>query len=102
MDSSAFVRLDLLELVAKPILMIVCRNHVEITVFVMIRLLATHANAHLATLDSRVRQILMIASHHRAIAAHALMVIIHSLANAILATPENFVKLRLMNANQVS
>lgn len=102
MDSSVFVRLVLLDRVAKLISMIVCRNHAEITAFVMTQLQATHANAHLVTPDSRVRQILMIVSHRRAIVAHALTVIIHSLANAVPATPENFVKLKLMNANQVS
>lgn len=102
MVSSAFVRLDLLDLVVKPILMIVYRNHVAITVFVMIRLQAIVANARLVTLDSRVRQILMIVSHRLAIVVHALMVIIHSLANATQDTPENFVKLKLMNVNQVS
>lgn len=102
MVSSAFVRLDLLDLVVKPILMIVYRNHVAITVFVMIRLQAIVANARLVTLDSRVRQILMIVSHRLAIVVHALMVIIRSLANATQDTQENFVKLKLMNVNQVS
>lgn len=102
MDSSVFVRLDFLDRVAKAILMIAFQSHVEITVFVMTQLPATLANVHLVTLDSRVRRILMIVSHRRAIVAHASMEIIHSRANAILDTPENFVKHRLMNANQVS
>lgn len=97
-----YVRLDLLDRVAKRISMIVCHNRVEIMAFVMIRSLATLANAHLVTLDSLAKLILTIANRHHAIGEHASMVTIPSHANVIQDILANCAKFKSMNANQVS
>lgn len=102
MASNVYVRLDLLEHVAKQISMIVCRNPVVITAFAMIQSLATLANAHPVTRDSHAKPISTIANHHHAIVVRASMEITHSHANVIQATPANFAKFKSMNANQVS
>lgn len=102
MASSVYARLDFLDRVVKPTLMIVCRNPVEITAFAMIPLLVIHANVHPVTRDSHAKQISTIANRHHAIGEHALMVIIHSHVNVIRDTRENFAKFKSTNANQVS
>lgn len=102
MALNVYVRLDLLDRVAKRISMIVCRNHVEIMAFAMIQSQATHANAHLVTLDSRAKRISTIANRHHAIEEHASMVTIPLHANVIQDILANSAKFKSMNANQVS